>query len=148
METSVSRQNVIAALSSRGPLGKDAVEALGIPPALQDSGDGGFPSFSSDVSFSASALGGCFFLGLPLPERLPDYAIALSEKGGSVYCTLLDSRRRIIVNAMVGKAGDAELDFYALLLLIRSALRKAKELEAGKKRFRFIVASEDSVDSV
>lgn len=122
-------------------MGSELVSALELPSTLFRTGAGGNPSFSSDPPFSASSFSGCFFARLPLPERIPDYAIGLSDKGGSVFCTLVDKRRRIIVNARIGSVHGKDWD--ALLILIRMALRKAGVLRDSGGGFRFVLCGDD-----
>lgn len=96
-------------------------------------------AFSSEIGVSALSLNGYFFSGLPLPKRIPGYSIAITERGSTTYATIVDKKRRIIVNAPVrASEGYWENAFICL----RSALRAAKE--SGK----LIVSSEDGISEL
>ncbi|MEW6722820.1 MAG: hypothetical protein AB1324_06160 [Candidatus Micrarchaeota archaeon] len=139
---------VLARLPRLARMGTDFVSLLGIPPGLHEAGDGSLPSFSTDPAVPASSLAGVFFLKLPLPPKVPDFAIGLSEKGGSLYCIIVDKKRKIIANARVGGAHAAEFDWEELGLCIRAALRESESLEAGGNKFRFVLADESGVRAV
>jgi hypothetical protein len=139
----VSREAVVRSLNRIGPLDPQDEHALALPELLFDVGREGMESYSSDPELSASSFEGCFYLGLPLPERIPDYALSLSMRGSALRCTLVDRRRGILVNAQVGSAGE-EGDWSALTVAVRSALRARKS--AGDARF--IKAGEDAAEPV
>jgi hypothetical protein len=139
------RKAVIGVLSRIAPLEDWLASLLAVPSFLYDAGRGGEISFSSGPDLAASSFAGCFFMDLPLPGKIPEYAIGLSRKGSALYCTLVDKKRKIIVNAPVSDSYSAEADWEELGLCIRKALRKAAELESSGKAFNFVMASPDTI---
>ncbi len=120
------------------------MKLLALPPRLHDAGGGRRISFSSDPQTPASALSGSFFLGLPLPDKPPAYAIDLSMKGSSLYCTFVDSKRKIMVSVPVSSLAAPSADWDALGLSIRSALRGVSEAGKSGRKFAFVMVGEDT----
>ncbi len=139
----VRPESVIRSLSRVGPMGPEVVKALAMPPALFDVGKPGHISFSSDPESSASSVSGCFYLGLPLPAKIPGYAIDVSAKGGILYCTLVDSKRRIIISSPLGSTHGRAGDWVSVELGIKRALREASTALSGGKRFGFVLVGDD-----
>lgn len=139
----VRPESVVRSLSRVGPLGPDVVKALAMPPSLFDVGKPGSLSFSTDSEAAASSLSGCFYLGLPLPLRIPEYAIDVSPRGGILYCTLVDSKRRIMVSAPLGSTHSRAGDWVSVELGIKRALREASAAVSGGKRFAFVLVGDE-----
>lgn len=136
----ISRDAVFASLATIAPFPDRLRMLLKMPPQLFDISPPGGYSYSSDPDLPASTVDGCFFVNLPLPDKIPDYAISLSMKGGTMFCTLVDKKRKIIVNAPVSSITDDEPDWGALWLCLQNALRCAK------KASHFVLASEDLIE--
>ena len=92
-------------------------------------------AFSTEKDVSALSLTGFFFSGLPLPKKMPDYSIAISAKGNTKYLTLVDNKRKIIVNAPI-RASEGYWE--NAVVSIRGALRDAR----GKD---FVISGEDGI---
>jgi len=104
-------EEVSEALGRDHLLGEGLARLLEVPDGIREIG----PLSFSTGSMSATALEGCFLLGLPLPEGIPHYAIALSQKGN---CILIDKRRRIIVMGEVGgRSGFSGFEINLLMAL-------------------------------
>jgi hypothetical protein len=88
-------ENVIEALGREFPMHRELALILKVPADVREIGA---HSFSSD-STPASSFEGCFRLGLPFPENVPDYAIGLVRGN----CILVDRGRGIIVMGEVNK---------------------------------------------
>jgi hypothetical protein len=135
----LSREAVLSALSGLAPLDESLVSLLAVPAGLFETGP---VSFSTEPDVAASSLEGCFYLGLPLPDRRPAYSISVTERGLRLFCTLVDARRKIIVNAAIGEAGDAEWE--SLGLGISMALDGAGKLEKAHHPFRYVLCDGES----
>jgi len=96
-------------------------------------------AFSSEPGLSVASLGGFFVLGLPLPDKVPDYSVSISARGGTRYFTLVDNRRKILVDAPI-RASEGY--FENALICLKSALRMAKS--SNKK----IVSTEEGVSAI
>lgn len=88
-------EKVIEALGRDFKIGMELAQLLRVPADISELGP---LSFSTD-STPATAFEGCFLLGLPLPDDIPDYAIAITSRGN---CILVDQRRCVIVMGEVG----------------------------------------------
>ena len=107
-------EKVIEAFEREHPLGKELIQLLRVPADITELGR---LSFSTD-STSATVFEGCFLLGLPTPDNIPDYAIAISGRNN---CILVDKRRGIIV---MGKI-DSESGFAGFEINLQRAIDNA-----------------------
>ncbi len=144
-ETRITRADALRALSSLSPLAADVAGQLAIPESLFETGPA---SFSTDPALPASVISGCFKARLPVPERLPEYAIDVSQYGSSLFCTLVDRSRRILIGVRVGSAGAKDIDWDAVSLAIREAQRLSGRLRASKRRFSYVMAGDDGAEAV
>lgn len=139
----VTRKTIINSLSKLSVLSDSLAKLLNIPPNLFDLGLDGRYSFSSDQNVAGSELSGCFFVNLPPPKKIPEYAIDLSMNGRVLFCTFVDKKRKLIVSVPVQNISEKSSDWELLEISIKSGLREATNLESLGKKFRFVLVSED-----
>jgi len=126
----VSSKAMLDWLSEIAPLGELAT-LLNPPESLYRLEN----AFSTEKDASALSLAGFFFSGGPLPKKMPDYSISISAKGGTEYLTLVDNKRKIIVNAPI-RASEGYWE--NAIVSIRGALREARGRD-------FVISSEDGI---
>ncbi len=139
----VARAEALDSLSALSQLAPGIADQLAMPESLFELGP---CSFSSDPALPASVVSGCFRARLGLPQRLPDYAIDVSQFGSSLFCTFIDKSRKVIAGVRIGRTG--EVDWDALTLAIREALRLSARLRASKRRFSYVMAGDDGAEPV
>ncbi len=147
--TEVPRESVLAMLDSIAPLGKDLEALLNVPDFVFPVGSEGEISFSSKESDTGAArAAGAILKGFPFPSSVPDYGIHMSSEGSSLFCTLVDRSRKIIVSAEVRNLESEEGSWKPFEFALRDALSAAESFKAAKTMFDFVVNKEGIIRAV
>ncbi len=117
-----------------------------MPDALYLVGDA--TSVSSDAAKGIGRVFGSLMAGEPMPSALPEYGIHVSEHGSSVFCTLLDRRRKIIVCDSISGAFSENASWDSFIRSVRDALGAVRERESGGEAFDFVVNKENSIRTI
>lgn len=143
-EKSDHRQQCIEALKALGPMDESLIQMMEIPPQLNALETESGSSFSSDKKRGIENVPDLLYLHADLPKELPDYGILVSSRGSSIFCTLLDTKRKIIVSESVRNLHGSGGDWSGFQSSLQSAIARSKSMQAEGREFRFAVESEGS----
>lgn len=145
----VTRETCIAILNTYAPMKKEMEELLAIPQMLFSVGKEGEASFSSREADTGTARAAAALLhGFPFPSTLPDYGIHISTKGSSVFCTLVDRSRKIVVTAEIRNLQSEEGSWAQFGLAVKDAVSTAESQSASNAKFDFVINKEGIIRSV
>jgi hypothetical protein len=129
----------ILEVHSRAPLDERVRELINAPESLFRVGGDLEASFSSDRDIGIGRAAGALLNGLPIPEGLPDFGIHLSERGSSLFATIVDRSRKVIVQAEIGSQYSDSGSWSAFGHALDDALAQSETMTARKSRFGFVV---------
>jgi hypothetical protein len=113
---------------------KDLVDMMDLPGVLFKVGN---KSFSSDDSQELRMLLLAIAQSEPIPRSLPGFGISINSQNGSLFATLADKRRRIIVHEEVSSPyGGSSWNFFFSALT--KALEKAGEARDSRLPFSYV----------
>jgi hypothetical protein len=145
----VSRESCLATLSSFAPMGKEIEALLNVPESLYSVGGEDETSFSSVESDTGAARAASSLLrGFPFPSSLPDYGIHISNVGSSVFCTLVDRARKVIVTSEIRNLESEEGSWERFGLALKDAVSAAESYTKAKTPFDFVVNKEGVIRTV
>jgi hypothetical protein len=125
------------------PVSDELSKLLHIPEKLHLLGSG--PSFSSDPEQNLGAMVSHMLSGTPLPDSFPDYALNITSWGSTVFCTVLDKKRKVIVMEAVNSAYSTEGSWDDLIYGLKEALDLVKKYESQGAQFEFVVSKESMI---
>ena len=138
------RQQCLEALRALGPMDESLVQMMEIPTQLFARGTETGSSFSSEKDRGIEKVPDLLYLQMDLPKDLPEYGILISSRNSSIFCTLLDSKRKILVSESVRNLHGGDGDWSSFKASLHSALARSKAMQSDGQVFRFVVESEGS----
>ncbi len=133
----ISRRDMIRAMRAVGPLADDSAESLAIPERLYTK-DG--QAYSSSRDSDPAAVSKSLLLSTPFPEAVPEYSLHLFGRGGSTYCVLVDSKRKVIVMGRVNQMQAESGSWGQFMTDLSLALGESQRLQAEGTGFRFVLS--------
>ncbi len=142
----IDRDGVVELLNSIVPVPAGFAELLNIPERMYIVERG--PSLSSDPSRDAGRVVASLVFHTPFPQKTPDFGIVISSRGSSVFCTLVDRSRKIIVMDSISSLYSEKGSWSSFKASVADALDAKRRLEASGAKFDFLVNSENSINTV
>ncbi len=124
---------------SRAQLGDSLKSLMNVPARLYAVPADGAVSYSSEPERSIAKMAGAILRGFPLPTSLPDYGIHLSVQGSSLFCTLVDRSRKIIVQAEVSSQYSDSGSWSSFEYAVRDAVTQAESMQARSATFGYVI---------
>jgi hypothetical protein len=135
-------EDPLTALKALAPMSDTLAAMLGIPPDIHQRAAS---SFSTDSAKGIEMVPESLFLGLEFPNDIPDYGIVIHSRGSSIFCTLLDKKRKIIVSEAVGNLhSSGGGNWSSFQSSLQSAIARSKALQDEGRKFSFVVEAEVS----
>lgn len=142
----VSKAEALEMMKGLASAPKELSDALSMPDSLFLVGD--TPSLSSEPSKGIARVFGSLIMGGPLPHDVPDYGIHISQHGSSLFCTLLDRKRKIIVCDSISSGYSENASWDSFIRSVDDALSLVRESEASGRAFDFVVNKENNVQTI
>ncbi len=142
----VPKGEVLDMMKNLASAPKELAEAFAMPDTLFLVGDS--PSLSSDTSKGIASVFGSLMAGQALPNELPEYGIHISAHGSSLFCTLLDRKRKIIVCDSISGMYSGDASWGSFIRSVRDALSAVKEYKSGGEAFDFVVNKESNIRTI
>jgi hypothetical protein len=142
----VAKGEVLDMMKTLASAPKELAEVFAMPDSLFLVGDS--PSLSSDTSKGIARVFGSLMTGQALPIDVPEYGIHISAHGSSLFCTLLDRKRKIIVCDSISGMQSENASWDSFIRSVRGALAAAKERQKSGEAFDFVVNKENSIRTI
>jgi len=135
-EKQVSATTCAYMLNGLAPLADSLEKLLEIPEKLFMSDD--LSSFTSEPGKHVVAMARALAYDEPPPKGLPGYGVCLFKKDSTMFCLLVDKRRKVAVfNSISNHGGPGDWDLFEDSLA--EALEQAKKLQLGGEEFSFVL---------
>lgn len=140
----ISREDCIKALQKVESLSDELLAMMQIPEELHLMPDG---SFSLNEDETPTLVAHWLLYGDENRSHFPEYGIHISAKGSNSFCTLVDSGRKIIVNATLGNISSS-FSWNKFSRCLEDALRDANSRTAKSEEFNFVVNDNGIMDTI
>ncbi len=142
-QKTASRDEVVSLLGEFAPLDPSFGAALEIPERLYMIGSRASPvSFTANPSGDPGAVARWLLAGFAKPAQFPDFGIHIGTHGSSLFCTLIDKFKKVIVVEAIGGDYAGKGSWKAFESSFRAALSKAEELGKQGAGFDFVVVKD------
>lgn len=142
----LARSECLALLGTVAPVPEALSELLGLPAGGLFRVDSG-PTLSTDPAVGAKAAKLYLNFGKALTADMPYYAISIHRQGESLFCTLVDRKRRVIVQDAIGSMyGGANWESFQRFL--EEALKAVDAGINAGEAFDFVVRKEGVLRTV
>jgi hypothetical protein len=140
----ISREECLNLLRRIGTISDKDAGLLNIPEKvyLIEGPAGSMPSISSDPEKGAAKVAGCILMDLPLPPDQPDFGIHFTSRGSSLYCTIVDKKRKVVVSEVISDGYTRRVDWGDFIYSLQDAVVGAEEKSMSGEKFDFVVVKE------
>jgi hypothetical protein len=105
-------------------------------------------SFSSSPEISLSSLVSGIFMTRVVPEKMPEYGIHVFARGSNSFCSLIDTKRKVIVIEAVQNVQTDAGSWFAFSSSLSESLKKAELLKKSKEKFRYVLTADSDTTVV
>ncbi|MCI0503380.1 hypothetical protein L0Y65_01560 [Candidatus Micrarchaeota archaeon] len=140
------RDECLDALSRFGTISPNLRTMLCLPSKLFRHGGAEDVSFSTEPDLGIDAFANSLLqsASTELTGRLPDFGIAMTSLGGTVFAVLVDSKRGLIVAESVRGMHDEAGSWDMFESALKRALGNSEALKSQGARFRFVLEGDRS----
>lgn len=126
-------------LKKLGPLDEGIVKLMKVPDKIYQVGEADSKSFSTNPKLELGPVIRSMNYDYSFPAEVPDYGLLVHTQGSTMYCTLLDSKRKVIVTADVCGIYSEEGEWSTFADRLKYAVTIAENMASRGEEFRFVV---------